>query len=154
MPKITDLAELAMAPTNQSPLASIAQQVADATALRFPKFEFPHIPPNALVTSVEANHASEFHRRLIEWIASFDQSLDQEHEVGIRLVSFGQAIVFRLEDLGYWNPSLISFKGQTEDGQPVELIQHVTQISVLLMRLPRADPTAPKKPIGFHCENA
>src|SRR5579862_3859749 len=88
-----------------------------------------------------ANYASAFYQRLVEWINGFDESLDNEHEVGIRLVSFGQAmVVFHLEDLGYWNPSLISFRGKTDEGQPVELIQHVSQISILLMKLPRKDP--------------
>ena len=107
------------------------------------------IPPNALITSVEANYASEFYKRLVAWIMDFDKSLDPEHEVGVRLVTFGQAVVFHLEDLGYWNPSLISFKGTTDDGNPVELIQHVSQISILLTKLPRKDSSEPKKPIGF-----
>jgi hypothetical protein len=68
----------------------------------------------------------------------------------VRLVSFGQAVVFRLHDIGYSNPSLISFVGVTEDGDPVELIQHVSQISILLTRLPRQNPEEPRKPIGFH----
>ena len=57
--------------------------------------------------------------------------------------------MFSLSDIGFWNPSLITFRGVTDDGSPVELIQHVTQISVLLMKLPRKDPSKPKRPIGF-----
>ena len=79
-----------------------------------------------LVTAVQENYASEFHKRLVEWINTFDAALDQAHEVGVRLVSFGQTVVFYLHDIGYWNPSLISFQGFTEDGSPVELIQHVS----------------------------
>jgi hypothetical protein len=97
----------------------------------------------------KANFASEFHKRLVKWINDFDSTLDQEHEVGVRLVSFGQTVVFHLDDMSYWNPSLISFQGTTEDGQPVELIQHVSQISILLMKLKRPDPTKPKRKIGF-----
>lgn len=110
------------------------------------------IPPNPLVAEARANYASEFHERLIKWINDFDASLDQANEVGIRLVTFGQTVVFRLHNIGYWNPSLISFSGATEDGSPVELIQHVSQISVLLMKLPRKDPSKPKQPIGFAAE--
>lgn len=109
------------------------------------------IPPirNVLVENAQANYASQFYRRLVKWINDFDASLDDQHEVGIRLVSFGQTVVFHLEDLGYWNPSLISFTGKTDGGDPVELIQHVSQISVLLMKLPK-DPNTPKRRIGFH----
>jgi len=116
-------------------------------------FRIPNIK-NALVTNAEANYASEFHRRLVKRIADFDASLDSQHEVGIRLVSFGQTVIFHLEDLGYWNPSLITFSGKTDAGDPVELIQHVSQISILLMKLPRKDVSTPKRRIGFDPEEA
>ena len=104
---------------------------------------------NPLVESVSDNYASQFHKRLRKWIRDFDDSLDDDHEVGIRLVSFGQTMTFHLIDMGYSNPSLISFSGVT-DGNPVELIQHVSQISILLMKLPRRDASEPKRPFGFH----
>lgn len=78
--------------------------------------------------------------------------LDNEHEVGVRLVNFGQTVVFSLEDMRYCDPSLISFIGRTQEGQPVEFIQHVNQISILLMKLPRQYPAEPKRPIGFRLE--
>jgi len=106
------------------------------------------VPP-LFVPPVDQNLASEFHRRLIKWINDFDAELDVAHEVGLRLVNFGQEITFHLNDISYWNPSLISFSGHTEEGDPVVLIQHVTQISVLLKKMKRSDPSLPKKPIGF-----
>ena len=112
----------------------------------------PPMPPSApaqLLEESRNNHASEFHKRLSQWIREFDVSLDEAHEVGIRLVSFGQAITFHLHELGYWNPSLIIIKGTMETGEPVELIQHVSQISILLTKLPRQNPEEPKKPMGF-----
>jgi hypothetical protein len=126
---------------------------------RFPEFDRsvlrdavrPRIADLAFAAE-KANFASEFYRRLVKWINDFDSTLDQEHEVGVRLVSFGQTVVFHLDDMSYWNPSLISFQGTTEDGQPVELIQHVSQISILLMKLRRPDLSQPKKKIGFVTE--
>lgn len=100
----------------------------------------------------DPNHASEFHMRLIKMINDFDKKLNQTEEVGVRLVTFGQSITFSVEDIGYWNPSLIRFYGQLEDGTPVELVQHVTQISFLLMALKRKNPDEPKQKIGFHME--
>ena len=128
----------------------------DFSSLMPRPFEFPDIklPRNPLVTSMEANYASEFHKRLVEWINDFNASLDNEYEVGVRLVSFGQTVLFHLEDIGYWNPSLISFSGKTEEGNPVELIQPVSQISILLTKLPRENPSLPKKPIGFHPDDS
>mgnify|MGYP003317637775 CR=1 FL=1 len=34
----------------------------------------------------------------------------------------------------------------------VELIQHVSQINILLVKLPRLNPEQPKRPIGFNAE--
>jgi hypothetical protein len=108
----------------------------------------PQRPP-LFTMPVDQNLASEFHTRLINWIHDFDSELDHEHEVGVRLVSFGQTVKFHLKDIGHWNPSLISFSGNMENGDPVELIQHVSQISILLIKMKREDPTVPKRPIGF-----
>jgi hypothetical protein len=116
--------------------------------LQLPEFQMPK--PNALIVNAESNYASEFHKRLMKWINDFNASLDDKHEVGLRLVSFGQTVTFHLQDLGYWDPSLISFSGTTETGEPVELIQHVSQISILLMKMQRLQPEKPKVPIGFH----
>lgn len=114
------------------------------------------ISTEIFVPPTNPNLASEFYERLVKWIQDFDDSLDQDHEVGIRLVSFGETVKFHLQDIGYWNPSLISFKGVTEQGNPVELIQNVSQISILLIKVQRQDTSQPKRPIGFvnNAENA
>jgi len=107
------------------------------------------IPPNPLIVAANANQASEFYKRIMEMITDFDATLDEAHDVGVRLVTFGQTVVFHLDDIGYYDPSLISFYGTTDEGGPVQLIQHVSQISLLLMKLPRKNPLEPKRPIGF-----
>ncbi|MFA6290658.1 MAG: DUF6173 family protein [Victivallales bacterium] len=94
--------------------------------------------------------ANEFYKQLVRMIREFDATLDQQHEVGVRLISFGQNITFHLSGLGYSDPFLIRFWGNTKNGEPVELIQHVSQINILLLRLPRKDPSKPKQRIGFH----
>ncbi|EPL6263431.1 TPA: DUF6173 family protein [Klebsiella pneumoniae] len=106
------------------------------------KIPAPYFPKNQ-------NLADEFHRRLICWINDFHRDLDNEHEVGGQLASFGRSIEFHFTDIGYWNPSLISFIGQLEDGSPVELIQHVNQINILLIKKKRLSPDEAKRPIGF-----
>jgi hypothetical protein len=113
----------------------------------------PQTPALANVDYPNSNHADQFCQRLIETINEFDKRLDQEHEVGMKLVTFGQAIKFHVHAIGYTNPSLIRFYGVLEDGSPVELIQHVSQISFLLMAVKRLNPEEPKKQIGFTKEN-
>lgn len=106
-------------------------------------------PSVALKAIAEGGLASALYETIAEWMEDFHASLDDEHEVGVRLVSFGREVVFHIEDMGYANPSLITFRGTSTEGNPVELIQHVSQISVLLVKLPRLDPSRPKKPLGF-----
>lgn len=107
---------------------------------RMPKFEPEDLNPNL---------ASAFHKRIISMINDFEDELDEEHEVGARLVNFGQTIQFHIEDIGYYNPSLIAFYGTLENGTSVQLIQHVNQISFLLVALPKLIKDEPARRLGF-----
>lgn len=106
-------------------------------------------PVATLADIAEANYANEFCERLEAQIRAFDEELDQDHEVGVRLVSYGQTVVFHLTHLGFHNPSLIFFYGETPDGHRVQLIQHVSQISFILMAMTKPDPEQPRRPFGF-----
>jgi hypothetical protein len=105
---------------------------------------------NFLADFQRASLASAFAEKLMKSIAHFDASLDADHEVGMKLVTFGQAIMFHVEEVRYANPSLIFFRGTTPDGNRVALMQHVSQISFLLMALPKPDANQPKRKFGFH----
>ena len=51
--------------------------------------------------------------------------------------------------MGYADPSLISFSGETDAGEPLEVIQHVSQLSLVLTTLPRLHPEQPKADFRF-----
>jgi hypothetical protein len=85
---------------------------------------------------------------LCEYIKDFQDDLDNEHEVGIQLASFGQNITMQVADIGYANPSLITFYGYV-NGQYSELIQHISQLNFLLIACPKAEPEKPPRRIGF-----
>ena len=93
--------------------------------------------------------AKHIFNELIERIKKFESELNQEHEVGMRLVTFGESTQFSVLNLGYTDPSIIWFEGILADGSHVELVQHVSQISFLMIALKREDPEKPKAPIGF-----
>ncbi|WP_027410710.1 DUF6173 family protein [Anoxybacteroides tepidamans] len=116
-----------------------------------PKFHAPKIDPQLLDNP---NLASGLYRRIVEMIHDFERHLDEEHEIGVRLVSFGQTIQFHIEDIGYYNPSLVIFSGRLENDARVELVQHVSQISFLLMALPKRDESKPARRIGFNLEES
>jgi hypothetical protein len=92
-------------------------------------FVFPSPPP----PPPGPYDAWSYRNRLLEWIADFERSLDEETEVGVRLVSFGHSVTFHLSDVTASNPGLIRFDGRDSSGQLVQLLQHVSQISVLLI---------------------
>jgi hypothetical protein len=96
-----------------------------------------------------ANLASEFANHLLSKINQFDADLNSDLEVGLKLVSFGQTITFHVSGIGFYNPSLVVFAGLTDDGNRVELVQHVSQISFVLIALPKLNPEQPKRKIGF-----
>ncbi len=64
---------------------------------------------NSIVENIENNNASSFYEILAKQISEFDKSLNNEEEVGVRLVNFGQTVIFTIKDMGYHNPSLIFF---------------------------------------------
>ena len=97
----------------------------------------------------EAQSAAGCVRRLEAQIRLFESELDADHDVGIRLVNFGD-MTFHVTDIGSVEPDLIIFTGKTPAGAPVRLIQQRNQIDFLLTTLQRSDPDEPKRPVGFH----
>ena len=96
---------------------------------------------------IKENPAKWTFRVLTEYIKNFETTLDQEHEIGARLVSFGRDIMFHIRDISYYYPNMITFYGINENGENVQLIQNYTQLSVLLIAVKRIEEKARR--IGF-----
>ena len=96
----------------------------------------------------DRNPVIEIAETLKNYIRNFEVTLDEEHEVGARLVSFGQTITFHVTQLGFAKPNIITFYGTTDNGDTVQLIQHVSQLNFLLIAMKKTTDT-PKKRIGF-----
>ena len=86
-------------------------------------------------------------------IKEFEQSLDDEHEVALKLASFGQSITLNVTNIGYSNPSLIHFYGYVGNDK-AHLIQHVNQLNFLMIATPKIDPQKPARRIGFHVNSS
>lgn len=76
--------------------------------------------------------AQWMYERIARSIAAFEKTLDSQHEVGLRLVSFAPGEAFHITDMGFFEPDLIHFHGRNAEGAPVVLIQHISQVNVLL----------------------
>lgn len=115
-------------------------------AASIPPPKMPEIPKQ-LLQNHHINPAKWTHKRIAEYIQSFEEDLDDDHEIGARLVSFGQTIVFHIQDIGYYGPDIITFHGVNEQGERVQLIQNISQLSVLLVAMKKLGDK-PKR-IGF-----
>ena len=96
----------------------------------------------------EKSEAQWAYERLILYIRNFEQQLDAKHEVAMGFAG-GEAGVLRIEGLGYFDPDLVTFYGRDEAGQKMQLVQHVTQLNVVLRAVPHSGPEQPARRIGF-----
>ena len=61
----------------------------------------------------------------------------------------GDAGVIKIEGLGYYDPDIVTYYGTNEAGMKTQLIQHVSQLNVMLMASPKhIDQAAPNR-VGF-----
>lgn len=88
------------------------------------------------------------YERLIIYIQNFEAQLDNEHEIAVGFTG-GNAGVLRIEGIGFFDPDIVTFYGKDEFGAKTQLIQHVSQLGVMLRALPKvADDQEPTR-IGF-----
>lgn len=92
--------------------------------------------------------ASDMYKRVVTLINKFEEDLPDDLQAGGRLVSAGN-ITFSIQDVGYWDPNMIVFYGELEDGSRVELVQHLSQLNLLLVAVKRSNPEEPRRIIGF-----
>lgn len=88
------------------------------------------------------------YERLVLYIQNFEKQLDETHEVAMGFTG-ADAGVIRIEGIGYYDPDIVTFHGTDPAGGRNQLIQHVSQLNVLLRALPKTDPANAPRRIGF-----
>ena len=89
------------------------------------------------------------YERLILYLKNFEEQLDKNHEVAMGFAGTS-AGVLRIEGVGFFDPDIITFYGKDEAGTRMQLIQHVTQLNVVLRAISKASPEEePARRIGF-----
>lgn len=99
-------------------------------------------------TLQSGNPAEWAYKRLCRLIHEFESKLTPDEEVGATIVGAPGEGSFRVDDIGYWGPDLILFYGKNQHGRPLRLIQHYTQLDVVLTAMPRVTEPEPRR-IGF-----
>ncbi len=89
------------------------------------------------------------YERVVRQIAAFEAKLEPGEEVGGKITAAPGDGAFQIEDVGWWGPDMIIFYGRNAAGRPMQLVQHYTQLNVLLQPVPKARPEAAARRIGF-----
>ena len=102
----------------------------------------------AKVPAEQKSPAQWAYERIIMYLKNFEESLDNEHEVAMGFTG-GDAGVLRIEGMGYFPPDVVTFYGSDPTGAKTQLIQHVSQLNVMLRALPKAVEQEEPRRIGF-----
>jgi hypothetical protein len=132
-----ELAENAAMPRCHEVHATPGQPCMETAARSLPK------------TPVEKKSPAQWaYERLILYIGNFEKTLDEAHEVAMGFAG-SDAGTIRIEGMGYFDPDIVTFYGQDQMGMRTQLVQHVSQLSVMLRALPKQVEEAPPTRIGF-----
>ncbi|MEM7545620.1 MAG: DUF6173 family protein [Pseudomonadota bacterium] len=105
-------------------------------------------PPAIAKPKRDKSPAEWAYERVILYIQNFEKTLDSEHEVAMGFAG-GDSGSLHIQGVGFFAPDLITFYGADPSGAKTQLVQHVSQLSVMLRAAPL--PKDQKEPmrIGF-----
>lgn len=86
--------------------------------------------------------------RVIQYIRNFEAQLDNRHEVALGFTG-GDAGILQIEGLGFYDPDILTFYGVDQDGLKTQLVQHISQLNVVLRAVPKRAEAEPPRRIGF-----
>ena len=109
--------------------------------------DVPNLSRYNMESPKENMWADDQFRILREQIQLFEETLDDEHEVGLMMTNFGQTVTMQVMEITYANPVLMIFRGYV-NGRKATLIQHINQLNFMLTSVPLL-PNEPKRSIGF-----
>ncbi len=111
------------------------------------------VPENVTKAAVSKSPAQWAYERLILYIQNFEKTLDKDHELAMGLTDTG-AGVLRIEGLGFFDPDIVTFYGQDQTGARTQLVQHVSQLNVMLRATQKPDSDPEARRIGFQLGQA
>ena len=120
----------------------------EASAL--PRMHEIHVDPNTATPdeikqpSGPKSPARWAYKRLIMYIQNFEKTLDNTQEF-----AGDSSGVIKSEGMGYYDPDIVTFYGLDPSGTKTQLVQHVTQLSVMLRALPKDVEAEEPNRIGF-----
>lgn len=111
------------------------------------------IPKALKEPAAQKSPAQWAYERIILYIQNFEKGLDNDHEVGMGFAG-GDAGVMKIEGLGFYDPDIITYYGTNGAGAKAQLVQHVSQLNVMLVASPKRVDQAEPVRIGFRLASA
>ena len=124
----------------------------EASAL--PRMHEVHVDPNTATPdeikqpSGPKSPARWAYERLIMYIQNFEKTLDNTQEVAMGFAGDSSGVI-KIEGMGYYDPDIVTFYRSDPSGTKTQLVQHVTQLSVMLRALPKDVEAEEPNRIGF-----
>ncbi|GFE52221.1 hypothetical protein So717_39740 [Roseobacter cerasinus] len=107
------------------------------------------IPPQVAKKGVAQKSPAQWaYERIILYLKNFEEQLDSTEEVAMGFTNGGTGVL-RIEGMGYFDPDIVTFYGSDGTGGRTQLIQHVSQLNVMLRALPKPEETPKARRIGF-----
>jgi hypothetical protein len=106
----------------------------------------PLPPAVARTPSAKKTPAQWAYERLILYVQKFEEGLDSEHEVGMGFAG-SEVGTLHIKGMGFFSPDIITFYGLDQNGTKTQLVQHVSQLNVMLKAAPKLQDKAER--IGF-----
>lgn len=100
----------------------------------------------ARTPAVRKTPAQWAYERLILYVQKFEEGLDSDHEIGMGFAG-SDAGTLHIKGMGYFGPDIITFYGVDQNGTKTQLVQHVSQLNVMLKAAPKLHAKAER--IGF-----
>ncbi|MEL7099083.1 MAG: DUF6173 family protein [Pseudomonadota bacterium] len=111
------------------------------------------LPKGAATPPARKSAAQWAYERIIIYLQNFEEQLDAEHEAAMGFTG-SDAGILRIEGMGHFDPDIVTFYGADPTGARVQLIQHVSQLNVMLRAVPKEVKSEAPKRIGFRLARA
>ena len=142
-----------------SQIKTTAEAVENAA---MPDAQVAHSDPNAPMTAEQLplpdcvgnvpvgdkSAAQWAYERLVLYIQNFEEQLDADHEIGMGFAG-GEVGVMRIQGIGFFAPDILTFYGADMAGAKTQLVQHVSQLNVMLRAAPKVNRDLEPNRIGF-----
>jgi hypothetical protein len=96
--------------------------------------------------------ASEFYQKLVNYLDDFCSQLKPDEDVALQVLIHGKQQTITLQNIGYYNPDYICIYGRDENRKPIQVIQHMSQLNILLTATSRMENSGEQQ-IGFRRRN-